>query len=56
MTDVSCLVFLFLLLKDQGGLGIAISEDDTLNGVIIKSLTEHGIAAKVRLYLTVRKW
>ncbi|XP_040818746.1 multiple PDZ domain protein isoform X10 [Ochotona curzoniae] len=32
--------------KDQGGLGIAISEDDTLNGVIIKSLTEHGIAAK----------
>ncbi|KAM5261608.1 multiple PDZ domain protein isoform 27-T35 [Hipposideros larvatus] len=32
--------------KDQGGLGIAISEEDTLNGVVIKSLTEHGVAAK----------
>ncbi|XP_055284205.1 multiple PDZ domain protein isoform X8 [Moschus berezovskii] len=32
--------------KDQGGLGIAISEEDTLSGVIIKSLTEHGAAAK----------
>ncbi|XP_011363588.1 multiple PDZ domain protein isoform X2 [Pteropus vampyrus] len=32
--------------KDQGGLGIAISEEDTLNGVIIKSLTEHGVAAR----------
>uniref|UniRef100_A0A286XEJ8 Multiple PDZ domain crumbs cell polarity complex component n=1 Tax=Cavia porcellus TaxID=10141 RepID=A0A286XEJ8_CAVPO len=32
--------------KDQGGLGIAISEEDTLNGVIVKSLTEHGVAAK----------
>ncbi|XP_015414457.1 PREDICTED: multiple PDZ domain protein isoform X6 [Myotis davidii] len=32
--------------KDQGGLGIAISEEDTLRGVIIKSLTEHGVAAK----------
>ncbi|XP_036782534.2 multiple PDZ domain protein isoform X3 [Manis pentadactyla] len=31
--------------KDQGGLGIAISEEDTLGGVIIKSLTEHGVAA-----------
>nr|XP_039330987.1 multiple PDZ domain protein isoform X1 [Saimiri boliviensis boliviensis] len=31
--------------KDQGGLGIAVSEEDTLNGVIIKSLTEHGVAA-----------
>ncbi|KAM9675367.1 multiple PDZ domain protein isoform 2-T3 [Dama dama] len=31
--------------KDQGGLGIAISEEDTLTGVIIKSLTEHGAAA-----------
>ncbi|NP_001362349.1 multiple PDZ domain protein isoform X8 [Homo sapiens] len=31
--------------KDQGGLGIAISEEDTLSGVIIKSLTEHGVAA-----------
>lgn len=32
--------------KDQGGLGIAISEEDTIRGVIIKSLTENGIAAK----------
>ncbi|XP_027718668.1 multiple PDZ domain protein isoform X11 [Vombatus ursinus] len=32
--------------KDQGGLGIAISEEDTLNGVVIKSLTDHGVAAK----------
>ncbi|XP_038625514.1 multiple PDZ domain protein isoform X5 [Tachyglossus aculeatus] len=32
--------------KDQGGLGIAISEDDTLNGVVIKSLTDHGVAAR----------
>ncbi|KAG8455140.1 hypothetical protein GDO86_001376 [Hymenochirus boettgeri] len=32
--------------KDQGGLGIAISEEDTINGVIIKSLTDHGAAAK----------
>uniref|UniRef100_A0A8C8VNY5 Multiple PDZ domain protein n=1 Tax=Pelusios castaneus TaxID=367368 RepID=A0A8C8VNY5_9SAUR len=32
--------------KDQGGLGIAISEEDTLNGMVIKSLTEHGAAAK----------
>nr|XP_048308945.1 multiple PDZ domain protein isoform X5 [Myodes glareolus] len=32
--------------KDQGGLGIAISEEDTLSGVIVKSLTEHGGAAK----------
>ncbi|XP_051019673.1 multiple PDZ domain protein isoform X2 [Acomys russatus] len=32
--------------KDQGGLGIAISEEDTLNGVVVKSLTEHGGAAK----------
>lgn len=32
--------------KDQGGLGIAISEEDTVNGVIIKSLTEHGVAAR----------
>ncbi|XP_051826787.1 multiple PDZ domain protein [Antechinus flavipes] len=28
------------------GLGIAISEEDTLNGVVIKSLTDHGVAAK----------
>uniref|UniRef100_A0A8C8BMX5 Multiple PDZ domain protein n=1 Tax=Otus sunia TaxID=257818 RepID=A0A8C8BMX5_9STRI len=32
--------------KDQGGFGIAISEEDTINGVVIKSLTEHGAAAK----------
>ncbi|XP_034359604.1 multiple PDZ domain protein isoform X3 [Arvicanthis niloticus] len=32
--------------KDQGGLGIAVCEEDTLNGVMIKSLTEHGGAAK----------
>ncbi|XP_042637235.1 multiple PDZ domain protein [Orycteropus afer afer] len=32
--------------KDQGGLGIAISEEDTLMGVVIKSLTEQGVAAK----------
>uniref|UniRef100_A0A4X2K4B5 Multiple PDZ domain protein n=1 Tax=Vombatus ursinus TaxID=29139 RepID=A0A4X2K4B5_VOMUR len=32
--------------EDQGGLGIAISEEDTLNGVVIKSLTDHGVAAK----------
>uniref|UniRef100_A0A8B9CMA8 Multiple PDZ domain protein n=1 Tax=Anser brachyrhynchus TaxID=132585 RepID=A0A8B9CMA8_9AVES len=31
---------------DQGGLGIAISEEDTINGVVIKSLTDHGAAAK----------
>ncbi|KAM8960306.1 multiple PDZ domain protein [Pelodytes ibericus] len=34
------------LSKDQGGLGIAISEEDTLNGVVIKSLTDHGAAGK----------
>uniref|UniRef100_A0A8C6S198 Multiple PDZ domain crumbs cell polarity complex component n=2 Tax=Nannospalax galili TaxID=1026970 RepID=A0A8C6S198_NANGA len=32
--------------KDQGGLGIAISEEDTRNGVVVKSLTEHGGAAE----------
>ncbi|XP_068278492.1 multiple PDZ domain protein isoform X5 [Nyctibius grandis] len=32
--------------KDQGGFGIAISEEDTTNGVVIKSLTDHGAAAK----------
>ncbi|NXE26874.1 MPDZ protein, partial [Ardeotis kori] len=32
--------------KDQGSLGIAISEEDTINGVVIKSLTDHGAAAK----------
>ncbi|XP_062369930.1 multiple PDZ domain protein [Cinclus cinclus] len=32
--------------KDHGGFGIAISEEDTTNGVVIKSLTDHGAAAK----------
>uniref|UniRef100_A0A8C2T4X7 Multiple PDZ domain protein n=1 Tax=Coturnix japonica TaxID=93934 RepID=A0A8C2T4X7_COTJA len=32
--------------KDEGGLGIAISEEDTDSGVVIKSLTDHGAAAK----------
>ncbi|NXR45700.1 MPDZ protein, partial [Hippolais icterina] len=32
--------------KDQGGFGIAISEEDTTNGVVVKSLTDHGAAAK----------
>lgn len=37
----------FCLPQDQGGFGIAISEEDTTNGVVIKSLTDHGAAAKV---------
>ncbi|NXE96594.1 MPDZ protein, partial [Menura novaehollandiae] len=32
--------------KDQGGFGIAVSEEATINGVVIKSLTDHGAAAK----------
>uniref|UniRef100_A0A8B9GSS7 Multiple PDZ domain crumbs cell polarity complex component n=1 Tax=Amazona collaria TaxID=241587 RepID=A0A8B9GSS7_9PSIT len=32
--------------EDQGGFGIAISEEDTVHGVVIKSLTDHGAAAK----------
>ncbi|NXI50462.1 MPDZ protein, partial [Chloroceryle aenea] len=32
--------------KDQGGFGIAISEEDTSNGIVIKSLTDNGAAAK----------
>ncbi|XP_031449053.1 multiple PDZ domain protein isoform X2 [Phasianus colchicus] len=32
--------------KDEGGLGIAISEEDTVNGIVIKSLTDHGSAAR----------
>ncbi|XP_062985334.1 multiple PDZ domain protein [Elgaria multicarinata webbii] len=32
--------------KDQGGIGIAIGEEDTLNGVVIQSITEHGAAGK----------
>ncbi|XP_069482171.1 multiple PDZ domain protein isoform X4 [Ambystoma mexicanum] len=35
-----------VLPKDQGGLGIAISEEDTMNGVVIKSITDYGAAAK----------
>ncbi|XP_059500561.1 multiple PDZ domain protein isoform X2 [Stegostoma tigrinum] len=35
-----------LLAKDQGGLGIAISEESTHDGVIIKSLTENCTASK----------
>lgn len=40
-------LFLMSQKQDQGSLGIAISEEDTKNGVMIKSLTEHGAAAKV---------
>uniref|UniRef100_A0A803THB1 Multiple PDZ domain protein n=1 Tax=Anolis carolinensis TaxID=28377 RepID=A0A803THB1_ANOCA len=32
--------------EDQGGIGIAIGEEDTFNGVVIQSLTEHGAAGK----------
>ncbi|XP_032884434.1 inaD-like protein isoform X4 [Amblyraja radiata] len=35
-----------LLTKDQSGLGLAISEDNTDKGVIIKSLTDNGAAIK----------
>ncbi|XP_041064272.1 inaD-like protein isoform X2 [Carcharodon carcharias] len=35
-----------LLTKDQSGLGLAISEDNTSEGVIIKSLTDNGAAVK----------
>ncbi|XP_062920367.1 inaD-like protein isoform X2 [Mobula hypostoma] len=35
-----------LLTKDQSGLGLAISEDNTNEGVIIKSLTDNGAAIK----------
>uniref|UniRef100_UPI00398F646E inaD-like protein n=1 Tax=Pristiophorus japonicus TaxID=55135 RepID=UPI00398F646E len=35
-----------LLTKDQSGLGLAISEDNTSEGVIIKSLTDKGAAIK----------
>uniref|UniRef100_A0A8C9TIE7 Multiple PDZ domain crumbs cell polarity complex component n=1 Tax=Scleropages formosus TaxID=113540 RepID=A0A8C9TIE7_SCLFO len=44
--DMSKSVEHVTLSKDQGGLGIAISEEDTANGVVIKSLTESGAAAK----------
>ncbi|KAM4637826.1 multiple PDZ domain protein isoform 4-T8 [Amazona ochrocephala] len=43
----SCKNILYVELpKDQGGFGIAISEEDTVHGVVIKSLTDHGAAAK----------
>ncbi|XP_023571591.1 multiple PDZ domain protein isoform X2 [Octodon degus] len=32
--------------KDQGALGIAVSEEDTLNGVVVQSLAESGVAAR----------
>ncbi|XP_031413164.1 multiple PDZ domain protein isoform X9 [Meleagris gallopavo] len=32
--------------KDEGGLGIAISEEGTANGIVIKSITDNGAAAK----------
>ncbi|XP_069794651.1 inaD-like protein isoform X3 [Narcine bancroftii] len=35
-----------LLTKDQSGLGLAVSEDNTNEGVIIKSLTDNGAAIK----------
>ncbi|XP_067893283.1 inaD-like protein isoform X3 [Heterodontus francisci] len=35
-----------LLTKDQSGLGLAISEDNTSEGVLIKSLTDNGAAIK----------
>lgn len=33
--------------QDRGGLGIAISEEDTKSGVVVKSLSEDGAAGKV---------
>ncbi|XP_038650247.1 inaD-like protein isoform X3 [Scyliorhinus canicula] len=35
-----------LLTKDQSGLGLAVSEDNTSEGVVIKSLTDNGAAIK----------
>uniref|UniRef100_A0A803Y5R9 Multiple PDZ domain protein n=1 Tax=Meleagris gallopavo TaxID=9103 RepID=A0A803Y5R9_MELGA len=32
--------------EDEGGLGIAISEEGTANGIVIKSITDNGAAAK----------
>lgn len=45
-----------LILQDQGGIGIAIGEEDTLNGVVIQSLTEHGAARKVNWNLLRKKY
>uniref|UniRef100_A0A8V5HD78 Multiple PDZ domain protein n=1 Tax=Melopsittacus undulatus TaxID=13146 RepID=A0A8V5HD78_MELUD len=44
--EASQLFAFFFLSQDQGGFGIAISEEDTIHGVVIKSLTDHGAAAK----------
>lgn len=40
----------FGICQDQG-IGIAISEEDTVNGVVVKSLIEHGAAGKVSLLI-----
>uniref|UniRef100_A0A8D2N0W0 Multiple PDZ domain protein n=1 Tax=Zonotrichia albicollis TaxID=44394 RepID=A0A8D2N0W0_ZONAL len=44
--EIYLTICIFCLPQDQGGFGIAISEEDTINGVVIKSLTDHGAAAK----------
>uniref|UniRef100_A0A8C4XA42 Multiple PDZ domain protein n=1 Tax=Erpetoichthys calabaricus TaxID=27687 RepID=A0A8C4XA42_ERPCA len=46
LADILTLICFFFFLQDDGGLGIAISEEDTKAGVLIKSLTERGAAAK----------
>uniref|UniRef100_A0A8C6NF54 Multiple PDZ domain protein n=1 Tax=Melopsittacus undulatus TaxID=13146 RepID=A0A8C6NF54_MELUD len=46
LPEVNFLFAFFFLSQDQGGFGIAISEEDTIHGVVIKSLTDHGAAAK----------
>uniref|UniRef100_A0A670ZVY9 Multiple PDZ domain protein n=1 Tax=Pseudonaja textilis TaxID=8673 RepID=A0A670ZVY9_PSETE len=43
--EVQCIFNIHLNL-DQGGIGIAIGEEDTLNGVVIQNLTDHGAAGK----------
>lgn len=48
-------ICIFCLPQDQGGFGIAISEKDTTNGVVIKSLTDNGAAAKVWEHLKSNK-
>uniref|UniRef100_A0A670ZW86 Multiple PDZ domain protein n=1 Tax=Pseudonaja textilis TaxID=8673 RepID=A0A670ZW86_PSETE len=48
--EVQCIFNIHLNLVtekiDQGGIGIAIGEEDTLNGVVIQNLTDHGAAGK----------
>ncbi|XP_048827057.1 multiple PDZ domain protein isoform X3 [Brienomyrus brachyistius] len=44
--DVPKTVQHVILSKDRGGLGIAISEEDTKSGVLVKSLSEEGAAGK----------